>query len=317
LTFSVFVNNTGAVSKGPSDYWRLIARSSDIYIINSNDMKFHVTAMEGGIKNKYYYYQVPVVETLKGMAVNNVKFRVYLRQGFIDYIYSLPDNTKLVIFLNNIYAKSRNSDEDEFSNYFVNSTVPAWYHTSIIVYSPVVYNEINTEISKQRIVVQEKLYEAFQKDAIRDNMIKNLIDKLADKEWEMSAFDELIMAGRESIPYIILHMEDYRELPIKYARLIDDSPGTWEGIVQYSPDLVIDALTIVLSELTSGISFGTLRNGDCTNEERQRVLNGWRIYLYYHHVENEPNKNTEFNDSRPQRGRGRERYSSGSLEPGI
>jgi hypothetical protein len=109
--------------------------------------------------------------------------------------------------------------------------------------------------------------------------IKKLIDELVIEEKEIAAFDELLGMGKEAVPYIILHMDDYRELPIKYAMVIDDSPDAFEEWLHYGPKLVIDTLEIVVDKL-SKTSFGFIHNGG-TNEERQRTLNGWRIYLYY------------------------------------
>jgi hypothetical protein len=264
-----------AQTRGPrSDYWQYIATASDIHIINSTSLRNHLSDMENKTRNRTYYYQVPVVETLKGEKVDAIKIRMFLEQAFIDNIKLLPDNTLLVIFILNLYSEFRNSDADEFSNFFLGENTEA-----IIVYTEKVYREIAGEIENQQIILNEKLYADFLRDKDMDRKIKGLIDELVVEERETAAFNELIMMGRDAVPYIILHMDDYRELPIKYARVIDESPDAWEEWVHYNPKTVIDMLGIIVNKLAR-TNFGYIWNGG-TNEERQRVLNGWRIYLYY------------------------------------
>jgi hypothetical protein len=258
-----------------SDYWEIIAKSSDIHIINSNDLKKNLEDMESSVRNGYYYYQVPVVEMLKGTEVETIKIYVYLEQEFIDHVKLLPDTTKLVVFFIKLYAAFRLSGQDEISNYITEGN----YHEGIVVYTDRIYREITGEIAKQQLIQHKKLYEAFTRDETLDRKIKGLIDELTVPERELAAFDEIIMIGPNAVPYIILHMDDYRELPIKNVTIINDNPDAWEGWVNYGPDLVIDALEIILSELTA-TNFGYTYNGG-TNEERQRILDGWRIYLYY------------------------------------
>jgi hypothetical protein len=130
------------------------------------------------------------------------------------------------------------------------------------------------------VILQEKLYESFIRDEAMDRKIKGCIDELVIEQKEMTAFDELLMMGVSAVPYIISHMDDYRELPIKYARLFIDDPDWFESMVQYGPELVIDTLGVILMGLTRE-NFGRIWSNS-TNEERQRALDGWRIYLYYY-----------------------------------
>jgi hypothetical protein len=202
---------------------------------------------------------------------------MFLDQVFIDNIKLLPDNTLLIIFILNRYAESRNSDVDKFNNFFLGVDAEA-----IILYTDKVYRETVDEIESQQTILNEKLYTAFLRDEVMDRKIKGLIDELVIEERETEAFEELLIMGRGAVPYIILHMDDFRELPIKYARVIDESPDAFdafEGWVHYNPKTVIDMLGIIVNKLAK-TNFGYIWNGG-TNEERQRVLNGWRIYLYY------------------------------------
>jgi hypothetical protein len=90
--------NLGAVPQTISSYWEIIAKSSDIHIINSADLKNHLSDMENSVKNKHYYYSIPVFETIKGVKAHNIKFMAYLEQDFVDCVKLLPDNEKLIIF---------------------------------------------------------------------------------------------------------------------------------------------------------------------------------------------------------------------------
>lgn len=277
-----------AQQQGPrSDHWQFISRASSIHVIDSADLKIHVPDMENKVRDRSYYYQISVEETLKGERVDSIKIRMVLEQAFIDRVKSLPDDTGLIIFITNRYAEFRNSDADEFSNFFL-GTID---NKGIIIRTDEVYRGIVDEIRSQRVILHDKLYESFLRDEDMDRKIKGLIGELVIPEREMAAFDELLKIGKEAVPYIILHMDDYRELPIKYAMVIDDSPDAFEEWVHYGPKLVIDMLGIVLGKLTKA-SFGFIYNGG-TNEERQRTLNGWRIYLYYHYVGNELNRSNE------------------------
>jgi hypothetical protein len=279
LLLATIVFNLKAQHQDPrSDYWEVIAKSSDIHIINSNDLKNYLLDMEGSVRNAYYYYHLPILETLKGPKMNIIKINVYLRQDFIDYVKILPENTRLVGFFTNLYARFRRSGEDEYNNVIAGKN----YNEGIILYTAGVYTEIVNEIKKQQLILNERLYESFLRDEAMDRKIKGLIDELIIEEKEMAAFDELLKIGRNAVPYIILHMDDYRELPIKYARLTNDHPDAWESIVQYRPELIIDTLQIILLDLT-GNSFGHTWT-DGTNAERQRALDGWRVFLYYNTI---------------------------------
>jgi hypothetical protein len=181
----------------------------------------------------------------------------------------------LLFFFKNLYAKSRNSGVDEFNNFITGDR----YSDGIVVYTERIYEEITGEIAKHRLILQKKLYESFAKDESMNRRVKRLIDELAIEERELTAFDELRMIGMEAVPYIILHMDDYRELSIKHAEVEIIYPDTWESIAYYGPELVIDMLGIILGRPTMN-NFGHTWS-DGTNEERQRMLDGWRIYLYY------------------------------------
>jgi hypothetical protein len=267
-----------AASLDINSHWASIAYASDIYIIESSDLK--AIAKDDRIRNKYYYYTIPVSEALKGMKVDAVKLDIYLNREFSDYVTRLPDETKLIIFINNHYERYRLSGQDEFSNIIVHSNGHE-YDKGIVVYTDTTYNEIINEIWNQQLILQDRLYENFQKKDVLNDAIKGLFDRLMDCEMTQDIFDEIITMGEEIIPYIILNMDDHRELPVNHISIVNDSPDAWEGLAHYGPRLVIDIAALMLAKLTRGYNFGNIYSGYSTNEERHRTLDSWRIYLYY------------------------------------
>jgi hypothetical protein len=238
-------------------------------------------AVKSDAENKYYYYTIPVVETMKGTKIDIVKFRIYLKQNLIDYIRLLPDNTKLIIFLTKLYAEFRNSDEDEFSNFIVSSN-ESRYDKGIVIYTDAAYREISNEIEYQKEILRSELYNNFKKNEAMAFKVKSLINELTNWEKAQNTIDEIIMMGQTAIPYIILCMDDYRELSIRHVRIKNDPPADWTGAwTHYGPNLIIDTAALILNVLTKGYNFGSIYSGYSIDEERQRALDGWRIYLYY------------------------------------
>jgi hypothetical protein len=274
----VFLFGVNSASWGINSHWASVAYASDIYVINSSDLK--AIAKDDRIRNRYHYYTLPVYETLKGMEVDTLKLDIYLNREFIDYVTLLPDATKLIIFINNHYERYRNSGQDEFSNIIVHSNGYE-YDKGIVVYTDTAYNKTIAEIWNQQLILQNRLYENFQKNGVLDDTIKRLFDRLMDREMTQGIFDEIITMGEEVIPYIILNMDDYRKLPVNHISIVNDSPDAWEGLAHYGPRLVIDIAALMLAELTRGYNFGYIYSGYSIDAERRRALDGWRIYLYY------------------------------------
>jgi len=55
--------------------------------------------------------------------------------------------------------------------------------------------------------------------------------------------------------------------------------GSFEGARQYGPTVVVEAVSAILNQLL-GESFGFIYNG-ASQRERQREINGWRVFLHY------------------------------------
>ena len=74
-------------------------------------------------------------------------------------------------------------------------------------------------------------------------------------------------------------MDDRHPLPIRHIELANKAPDAFEGIRQYEPELVVDALAAILNQIT-GEGFGWIYNGG-SERERQAEVAGWRAYLHY------------------------------------
>jgi hypothetical protein len=94
---------------------------------------------------------------------------------------------------------------------------------------------------------------------------------------QQQLFDQLIALGPEAVPAIIEQMDDHRPLPNQAISLTNHAPDAFEGIRQYTPEVMVDALAAVLNQLT-GENFGFIYNGG-TPAERAAAVRGWRQYL--------------------------------------
>jgi hypothetical protein len=110
-----------------------------------------------------------------------------------------------------------------------------------------------------------------------DARVAALIEKIVHKETQEQAFKDLESLGCAAVPPIIRRMDDRRELPSHYIALKNNFQGAFEGMRQYAPEKVVDALAAILNQLTSQ-HFGSIYNGG-TDEERKKTVEGWRKFL--------------------------------------
>ena len=75
------------------------------------------------------------------------------------------------------------------------------------------------------------------------NRVQTLINEMLDPNKATNAYAKLGKLGKESVPYIVLQMDDFRELPVK--NMIVNNNKKIE--VTY----VTDALAVVLTKLTN------------------------------------------------------------------
>ena len=255
-------NKINAISN--NNYWRNIASAMQIVVIHSSEL------IDENIEiNKYYEYIIQPIKTLKGSEQENIKFKIYMNEENINYINSLQYTNNVIIFLTISY------DGYGFNKYLANYYI----ENAIIEYTNEVAIIINEEIELQNSIIENKLYENFNQDKKVYNKVRGYINRSSYILFQSSSFKRLLNFGENGVPYIILHMHNFNELPINSITLENRSPNAFEGYRHYGPELVIDALDAILNQIT-GEYFGNIVNGEATEEMRLSVLNGWRIYLF-------------------------------------
>lgn len=96
-------------------------------------------------------------------------------------------------------------------------------------------------------------------------------------ERQDDVFRRLEALGPDAVPAIVMLMDDRTPLLFHRLSLLNQSPDAFERARHYGPELVVDALSAILNQIT-GESFGFIYNGG-SEAERVHDVNGWRIYL--------------------------------------
>ncbi|GMO49890.1 MAG: hypothetical protein Ta2B_30720 [Termitinemataceae bacterium] len=257
-------------------HWKTIVKSSNIYRINTDDLKNGIINIE--IK-KYAEINIPVTKTLKGEIKDTIVLRIYMHEENYKYIKSLPalpDRTEAVIYLQKLYNKYGQEYGNEYNYFLVNDI-----NDSIEIYTEQLSNYIEQEINFKNKIINEKLYENFQTNSTVYRVVTDSIKNITNKTLELDSFESLEEIGEAGVPYIICALNDFRTLPIRNISLRNHSKNAFEGTRHYSPYLVVDALAAILNQIT-GERFGFIYNGDdTTNEEKEMAIKGWYVYLYY------------------------------------
>jgi hypothetical protein len=146
--------------------------------------------------------------------------------------------------------------------------------------------EVVAAVSKE-VVSQAAYLAAWKPDAQlpHHGQVKATIDWLmalsptdpgiADKQ--AYAFGELMALGEGAASAIVAQMNDRRPLPLPH---LARRPTPTGQVRRHAPRLVIDALTVMLEELT-GQGFGAPYD-DGRESQRQLAFDGWRLYVGRH-----------------------------------
>lgn len=119
-----------------------------------------------------------------------------------------------------------------------------------------------------------------------DAKVARLIDRLVleDRAQVQTAATALLLLGRPAVPAIIRRIDDRRRMPVGYLSFENTSPRAFEGLSHYGVHEVVDALSMILSEITGEsslflpIDFAAPGSGDL-DRGRAEVVAGWRDYL--------------------------------------
>jgi len=109
--------------------------------------------------------------------------------------------------------------------------------------------------------------------------VKRLIDATTNKDTQAQAFARIEDLGVRAVPALIMLMDDRRCLGAKSLSLRNRSPTAFEGFRHYGPETVVDAAAALLNQITRR-DFGSIYSGG-SEQQRQKTINGWRMYLYY------------------------------------
>lgn len=115
-------------------------------------------------------------------------------------------------------------------------------------------------------------------DRVLANKVSTLISKMLDKQTASKAYADLEQLGRKATPYIIMQMEDFRELLVISISLKNKNRDAFEGIRHIGVKKVVDVLSEILTQL-EGKRFYYIANDEKSDEDRKRDIYAWREWL--------------------------------------
>jgi len=139
--------------------------------------------------------------------------------------------------------------------------------------------KIVREPIKQNSVVQNFDLKKVYNDQELNRKVKLLIEQLLNKNTQQSAVDSLINLEPSATPYIIMNMDDYRQLPDRTITLVNKSPNAFESHRFAGVRKVTDALSEILSQ-REGKVFTRLSIDDITDKDRAKDINAWKSWLF-------------------------------------
>jgi len=252
--------------------WPLVAQSA---IIVTGTLDVPVAEIRRALASKEHHYvkfQVQVDEVLKGHADRVVTVCHFTQPsgfGVSPAALMQAHGNKAILFL-----VETSEEWSGCKRYFAGHSPGALESVS-----PEVLEQVRKELSEQATTLRDfnQLFPPKDEPLYQD--VKRLIDATTNKDTQEQAFSQLEGLGVKAVPAMIMLMDDRRPLGVSSISLENRAVNAWEGLRNYSPDVVADALDAILNQIT-GRSFGSIHNGG-SEEERQRTINGWRIYLYH------------------------------------
>jgi len=244
--------------------WKEVASSQ---MIVEGTLTIPLSKIEKIERTKEYDY---VTLTLKdvlylkdfGSNQNSLKVKLYLKENS-EILKRL--NGKRVV----VYLKIVNDGKKQDSLFLVNGS------KSIVNILNI--DKIKKEIIEQKNCLKKDLMKIYS-NAKRYNKVQLLIEQMLHKERATQSYKALEELESEATPYIILQMDDNRDLAIKEISLINKNKNAFEGIAHYSPEKVIDVLSIILSRREGEYFTPELANGGSTIQ-RKNETKAWLVWL--------------------------------------
>ena len=274
LVFFLVCFPKGLMAQSVNNYplWQLVAQS-DLIIIGVPYVP--TDQIEEGLQERashYITFEVSVKEVLKGERKKDSLEIIYWP---VEEIYRpSPLLLRELSEKDSIFFLDEIDDEDSKSLNFAGHTPNA-----LQPFDREVVSRLQEEVAYQQTVLKNFETEIKTSELAHYEQVKRLIQDLTIGRKQLDNFNTLEQLGEEAVPAIIYLMDDFRKLPIKRISL-ENPPGFFELQRHYSPERVVDALAAILNQIT-GTGFGTMIYNGASNKERQRTIDGWRIYLHY------------------------------------
>jgi len=244
--------------------WKEIASSQ---MIVEGTLTIPLNKIERIEKTKEYNYVTLTLKDvlyLKGFESN---------QNSLEIKLYLKDNSEILKRLNGkrvvAYLKIVDDGKKQDSLFLVNGS-----HSIVNMLN---IDNIKREINEQKNCLKKDLMKIYS-NAERYNKVQLLIEQMLHKETAIQAYTTLEKLESEATPYIILQMDDHRDLAIKEISLTNRNKNAFEGIAHYSPEKVIDVLSIILSRRESEYFTPELANGG-SSIQRKNEIETWLAWL--------------------------------------
>ena len=137
---------------------------------------------------------------------------------------------------------------------------------------------IKTVNSEQEQYMQTFDFSTIYTDKVLENKVSSLISKMLDRTTAYKAYADLEKLGRETTPYIIMQMDDFRELPVSSISLKNKNRNAFEGVRHIGVKKVTDVLSEILAQL-EGKRFSYMANDEKSEEDRKSDIYLWRAWL--------------------------------------
>jgi hypothetical protein len=251
------------------ELWKLVARSH-VIVDGAPDVPLaEIDKANHSGKHEYINIAVRVAKCLKGDdCPETIVVRYFTRPAsYSPSARSLAElnRQKSILFLSKV-------DEASVRGFYFTQT-----STAIQPFSHEFIDRLSTEISAQKEII-DQFGRYFRPESEPGYAkVRALIETMVSRRTEETSFTELEAMGQSAVPAMIMLMDDGRRLPVPHISLRNKAPA-FETFRQYGPEVVTDAITAILNQIT-GEDFGVTMNGG-SERERKAAVDGWRVYLY-------------------------------------
>jgi len=268
----IFCATTSFAAAPTSDWpplWRHVAES---YIIATGTLHAPIEEIKFAVasgKRKCVNLQLTLTESFKGEAPPELNISWNTGTGgFLDSNSVVEmDGKEVLVFLDTVDESRK---ELHFANY-----IPEALSLADDPRTDAVRRECQKQA--QQLAKFDTNFQPAKVALYKE--VKALINSTTKKRKQMQAFEKLEQLGADAVPAIVMLMDDRRDLPVQGISLRNKSANAFEAYRHYCPDKVVDALAAILNQIT-GDSFADIVSGG-SERERQKAVNGWRIYLYH------------------------------------